>query len=156
MQLMRRRLHVDIGKIIYHETKISVDGKAEVVGCLFTLAYNLQCQAKSSDWLLRQLEDENSAVIQVFPVMKTLQQFIQVSNVHFVNAINECKALKSYAIISKWSIMNRVTVIHFSVKPTKIPLMPDDLSSCLFTFNLIVIIERKALLIPIISNSQPP
>ena len=80
MQLMRRRLHVDIDIIIDEEAKISVDGKAEVIGCLFTLAYNLQCQAKSSEWLLRQLGDEKSAVIQVFPAMKTLQDFIQVSS----------------------------------------------------------------------------
>ena len=83
MQLMRRRLHIEIGTIIDDEAKISVDGKAEVVGCLFTLAYDLQCQAKSSDWLLRQLQDEKSAVIQVFPAIKTLEGFIQVRNVHF-------------------------------------------------------------------------
>lgn len=87
MQLMRRRLHVEIGTIIDDETKILVDGKAEVIACLFTLAYNLQCQAKSSDWLLRQLGDVKSAVIQAFPAMKTLQDFIQVSTVH-VNAMD--------------------------------------------------------------------
>lgn len=89
MQLMRRRLHIEIGTIIDDETKISVDGRTEVVGCLFTLANNLRCQAKSSDWLLKQLEDEKSAVIQFFPAIKTLQDFIQVSSVHFVNAMNE-------------------------------------------------------------------
>ena len=75
---MRRRLHVEIGDIIAKEPKVLVDGKVEVEACLFALVYNLQRQAKSSDWLLKQLQHDKSAIVQVFPAIKTLQSLVQV------------------------------------------------------------------------------
>ena len=79
-QLINRRLHNEINSIISDEPKVMIEGMTEVPACLFTLAYNLQCRAKSSEWLMKQLQDDESAVIQVLPTIKPLHLFLQVSS----------------------------------------------------------------------------
>ena len=81
LQIIRRKLHVDIEAIISNEPKIVINTTAEVPACLFTLAYNLQCQAKSSVWLMEQLKNDTSGVIQVFPTIEPLNVLIQVCSV---------------------------------------------------------------------------
>ena len=78
-QLINRGLYFEINNIISGEPKVVIEGATEVPACLFTLAYNLQCRAKSSEWLVRQLQDDECAVIQVLPTIKPLQVLIQVS-----------------------------------------------------------------------------
>ena len=91
-QLINRRLHEQINDIINTQPQIMIDGKTMAPACLFTLAYKLQCRAKSSDWLLQQLQDDESAVIQVLPTMKPLRLLIQVR----LNGVNSASTLLHY------------------------------------------------------------
>ena len=79
-QLINRSLHLEINSIICNEPKVMIEGMTKVPAYLFILAYNLQCRAKSSEWLMRQLQDDESAVIQVLPAIKPLHLLIQVSS----------------------------------------------------------------------------
>ena len=72
-------MHVEIASIIRNESKVTIEGTSEIPACLFTVAYYLQRQVKSVDWLFNQLEDDESAVVQVLPDIKSLQRLLTVS-----------------------------------------------------------------------------